>query len=108
MLWQQSTVIFQMIGESNDSSIPDRVPNFVIQPFALLHADVSSPVNIGVLKKYWLNELMEHRSSFSLFASPLFAQYHLNPKKLRHHKPQIDKSSFQTALAKGIGNPVRE
>lgn len=71
MLWQQSTVIFQMIGESNDSYIPDCVLNFVIQPFTPLHADVSSPVNIRVLKKYWLNELMEHISSFSLSASPV-------------------------------------
>lgn len=65
MLWQQSTVIFQMIRESSDSHSPNHVLNFVIQPLTLLHADVSSPVNIRVLKKYWLSELMEYISSFS-------------------------------------------
>lgn len=80
VLWQQSSVIFQTIGESSDSHIPDHVFRFVIQPLTLLHADVSSSVNIRVLKKYWLSELMEYISSFlPLFL--LFAQYRLYSRK---------------------------
>lgn len=69
MLWQPSTVTFQMIGESSDSYIPDHVLYFAVQPLTLFHADVSNPANIRVLKKYWLNELMEYINSFSPYAS---------------------------------------
>ena len=69
MLWQQSTVIFQVIGESGDSYVPSHVLYLAIQPLALLHADVSNPVSVGVLRKYWLSELTEYITSFSPHAS---------------------------------------
>lgn len=80
VLWQQSTVIFQMIRESSGSHSPDHMLNSVIQPLTLLHADVSSPVNIKVLKKYWLSELIEYINSFCPLLL-LFDQYHLNSRK---------------------------
>lgn len=57
MLWQQNTVIFQVI--------PCHVLYLAVQLLALLHADVSNSVSIGVPGKYWLSEL----TSFSPHAS---------------------------------------
>lgn len=65
MLWQQSTLIFQMIRESSGSHSLDHVLNFVIQPLTVLHADVSSPMSIRALTKYCLGELIECMRRFS-------------------------------------------
>lgn len=69
MLWQQSTVIFQVIRERSDSYVPSRVLYLAVQPLALLHADVSNPASIRVLRTYWLSELTEYITSFSPHAS---------------------------------------